>query len=312
MNTGFSTQQITQMLGLSAARVRAYVKAGLLCPQRGDDGELRFSFQDLRLMRTAEGLVTERLPPRRVRAALRKLRLRLPSERSLTGMNLGIDGGHVVVRDGGTAWRADSGQGLFSFGGPENGMAASSPGGGDTTPLDQGRRRRSASPTSSPASPATANSPALADGATTADAADMEREPTAEDFYQLGCNLEEEAPEAARVAYLNVLKLEPNHADAHVNLGRLMHEAGDLDFAEEHYRAALAIRPADATAYFNLGVVLEDGGRSEAAVENYEAALRADPTHADAHFNAARLHDLAGRYESALRHLHAYRNLTSR
>ncbi len=138
-----------------------------------------------------------------------------------------------------------------------------------------------------------------------------ESNPTADDFYQLGCSLEETAPEAARVAYQNVLSLDPRHADALVNLGRLMHESGDLEFAEEHYRAALTLRPTDTTAHFNLGVVLEDRGRPEAAVEMYEATVRVDPAHADAHFNAARLHDLAGRYEAALRHLREYRNLTS-
>lgn len=285
------------MLGLSPARLRAYVKAGLLCPQRGDGGELRFSFQDLLLLRTAEGLVTDRLPPRRVRDALRRLRQRLPAERPLTGVQLDTDdGGQVVVRDGARAWRADSGQGLLPFDGLPTEGAASPASDARTGELAELRRAPA------PSSPAPGAGVAALDGPPPQ---------TADDFYVLGCTLEEEAPEAARVAYQNALRLNPEHADAHVNLGRLMHESGDLEFAEEHYRAALALRPQDATACFNLGVVLEDRGRPEAAVETYEATLRADPQHADAHFNAARLHDLAGRYEAALRHLRAYRNLTA-
>ena len=46
-----------------AGRLRAYVRAGLLSAERGERGELRFSFQDLLLLRTAEGLVAERIPP---------------------------------------------------------------------------------------------------------------------------------------------------------------------------------------------------------------------------------------------------------
>jgi tetratricopeptide (TPR) repeat protein len=298
VSSGFSTQEITRMLGLSPARLRAYVKAGLLCPQRGQAGELRFSFQDLLLLRTAEGLVTERLPPRRVRDALRRLRRRLPAERPLTGVQLGTDdGGQVVMRDGAGAWRADSGQGLLPFFGSvteDSAVAVEAPAGA----LAELRR----APTPSAPAP-TGPGPA----ATTAAPAPQ----TADDFYVMGCTLEEEAPEAARVAYQNALRINPDHADTHVNLGRLMHESGDLEFAEEHYRSALALRPNDVTACFNLGVVLEDRGRPEAAVEAYEVALRADPSHADAHFNAARLHDLAGRYEAALRHLRAYRNLTA-
>jgi DNA-binding transcriptional MerR regulator len=302
VSSGFSTQEITRMLGLSPARLRSYVKAGLLCPQRGEGGELRFSFQDLLLLRTAEGLVAERLPPRRVRDALRKLRRRLPTADPLTGVQLGTDGGHVVVRDGGTAWRADSGQGLLSFD-PAPADAATS------TEISPITGQHPYAPPPPAAAPEAGDDPEP--GMTAAAAPRNEAPPaTADDFFQLGCSLEETAQAAARVAYQNVLLLDPGHADAHVNLGRLMHESDDLEFAEEHYRAALALRPADTTAYFNLGVVLEDRGRPEAAVEMYEAVVRVDPSHADAHFNAARLHDLAGRYEAALRHLRDYRNLT--
>jgi tetratricopeptide (TPR) repeat protein len=306
VNTGFSTQQVSRMLGLSPARLRAYVRAGLLCPQRGQSGELRFSFQDLLLLRTAEGLVTDRLPPRRVRDALLKLRRRLPTERPLTGVSLEADGRHVMVRDGGTTWRADSGQGLLSFGGePQIRSDVTSDVTSEVTSHESKPRE---TPISSfrprpPPPPAGSSGVAAPDETTPGPA-------TAEELYRRGCRLEDEAPAEARAAYLGVLDLDPDHADAHVNLGRLMHEAGDLEQAEQQYRAALSLRPLDATAYFNLGVVLEDRRRPDDALETYQAALRVDPNHADAHFNAARLHDLAGRYEAALRHLRSYRNLT--
>jgi tetratricopeptide (TPR) repeat protein len=216
-------------------------------------------------------------------------------------MNLEADGQHVVVRDGATSWRADSGQGLLSFAGEHEISSTASHASG--TPVAALRPLATA--------PHTEDSDAPLDVAATATGANGSASATAEEFYALGCTLEEDgAPEAARVAYLNVLRLCPGHADAHVNLGRLMHESGDLEFAEEHYRTALSFRPEDPAAFFNLGVVLEDRGRPDAAIETYEAALRVDPTHAGAHFNAARLHDLAGRYEAALRHLRAYRDLT--
>ena len=267
------------MLGLSSARLRAYVKAGLLCPQRGSGGELRFSFQDLLLLRKAEGLVTERLPPRRVLTALRHLRRILPPSQPLTGVQLGNDGGHVVVLDGNRSWRADSGQMLIPYG-HAGGAAA-------TAVL---ALRPSAPPL--------------------ADQTDLQA-PTAEEFYAFGCSLEEGAPAEARAAYERVLKLDPTHAEAHINLGRMLHDAGDLAGAEDHYRAAISAQPKNATALYNLGVLLEDRAQPEAAIATYESATSIDPRHADAHFNAARLHDLAGHYEAALRHLRAYRNLTS-
>jgi len=303
VNTGFSTQQVSRMLGLSPARLRAYVRAGLLCPQRGQGGELRFSFQDLLLLRTAEGLVTDRLPPRRVRDALLKLRRRLPTERPLTGVSLEADGRDVLVRDGGTTWRADSGQGLLSFGGEPRSDVRSDVRSEVTSHETTPRETPISSFRPRPSPPPASSSIATPDETTPGPA-------TAEELYRRGCRLEDEAPADARAAYLGVLALDPDHADTHVNLGRLMHEAGDLEQAEQEYRAALALRPHDATAYFNLGVVLEDRRRPDDALETYQAALRVDPNHADAHFNAARLHDLAGRYEAALRHLRSYRNLT--
>jgi tetratricopeptide (TPR) repeat protein len=274
------------MLGLSPARLRAYVKAGLLCPQRGEGGQLRFSFQDLLLLRTAEGLVTARLPPRRVRDALRKLRRRLPASQPLSGIHLETDGGRVVVFEGDRSWCADSGQILMSF--QPQGQPS------DTTAAPIALRPRAVSEErASPAPP-------------------QELEPpTADDLYQLACNLEDTAPDMARVAYERTLGLDPERVDAHVNLGRLLHEAGDFTNAEEHYRAALARQPDDVTALYNLGVLLEDRHRADAALPLYERAAVLDPAHADAHFNAARLHDLAGHYEAALRHLREYRNLTS-
>ena len=78
---GYSAQEVAAMLGLPPARLRAYVRSGLLSEEQGEHGRRRFSFQDLLLLRTAEGLVAERIPPRRVVQALKKLREHLDRER---------------------------------------------------------------------------------------------------------------------------------------------------------------------------------------------------------------------------------------
>ena len=100
------------------------------------------------------------------------------------------------------------------------------------------------------------------------------------------------------------------HAQAHVNLGRLLHEAGDAAAAAPHYEAALRARPDDGTAAFNLGVALEDLGKTPEALLAYEHAVRVDPDNADAHFNAAALAEKLGQASAALRHLRTYRKLT--
>lgn len=131
------------------------------------------------------------------------------------------------------------------------------------------------------------------------------RAPSAEDWYEQACELEDDAPGEALEAYRRALELDAAHADARVNLGRLLHARGDVAAAEVHYLRALAAAPRHATAWFNLGVALEDRDRPAEALTAYERALANDPTLTDAHFNAALLCERAGRPQDALRHLSA-------
>src|SRR5262245_28884792 len=89
--------------------------------------------------------------------------------------------------------------------------------------------------------------------------------PSADAWVQHGCELEASDPDGAREAYRAALASDPQHIDAHVNLGCLEHEAGRWAEAETHYRAALTAQPEHATARFDLAVVLEDAGRDREA-----------------------------------------------
>ena len=262
--TGYGSREVAKMLGLSVAQVRSYVRAGFLHPSRGPRGEMRFSFQDLVLLRTAQGLIGARIAQRRVRTALRKLKAQLPEGRTLRDVHIRAEGDRIVVGDGARQWSAEDGQVLFDFGTAELARKIA--------PL------------------ARKPQPSLdADG-----------------LYERGCDLEEADPAAARVAYQGALRLAPDHAGAHVNLGRLLQAAK----AAEHYRSALQARPGDGTAAFNLGVALEDLGRRAEAIDAYQYAITADPTCADAHYNLSRLYEHLGQGAPALRHLRTYRALT--
>src|SRR2546422_780531 len=125
--SGYGAREVAKMLGLSLGQVRAYVRAGFLEPTRGPRGELRFSFQDLVLLRTAQGLVSARIAPRRVRSALRKLKERLPEGRPLRCAD--IPAGGDPIRGGRPALpqgdRAPAGQrgGAVQPGGGAGGFA---------------------------------------------------------------------------------------------------------------------------------------------------------------------------------------------
>lgn len=317
--SGYTAQDVARMLGLTPSRLRAYIRSGVLSPEKGEHGELRFSFQDLALLRTAEGLVRERVPPRRVVSALLELRRRLPDAQPLTGVPLGAEGSRVVVREGAARWHAESGQVLLDFT-PAPKVGAKDVGTDALRPLGDLPARRAAGEPPAPAAPAdltgttrlTSAAPAnLSNAVGPAESADV-APLTIDELYELGCELEETDPAHAEASYAEVLARSPRHADANINLGRLMHERGDLEGAEAHYLAALAHRPDDPTATFNLGVALEDQGRLAESLQVYERAIRLNAANADAHYNAARLYEKTGDYSASLRHLRAYRDLTRR
>jgi tetratricopeptide (TPR) repeat protein len=150
----------------------------------------------------------------------------------------------------------------------------------------------------------------------------LRRGTSATSWYELGCRLEASEPERAIAAYERAVAGCPGLADAHNNLGRLLHDAGSpgcLGTAESSYRLALCADPGIALYWFNLGVVVEDQGRCAEAIAAYERAIELDAGIADAHYNLARLLELTGRrtgddlvLRRAVRHLLRYRELTRR
>jgi tetratricopeptide (TPR) repeat protein len=273
---GYTTHQVEKMLSMEESELRTIVRTGLVKPERGPRREMRFSFQDLVLLRTAHGLRRANVSAGKIRRAIGKLRARLGEEASLSGLQIAAYGDEVVVRDSRGAWHPDSGQAVFDF---EVQEIAS-----QVAPLlgDALRERRDLG------------------------------ELSADDWYRFGCEIEPASPEQAVESYERAVALDPDHVPAHVNLGRLFHERGDFPRARAHYERALALEPDDATAAFNLAVLQQDSGNLPAALDGYRRALALDDANADAHYNLAGLHERLGQMTDALRHMLAYRNLRKR
>ena len=132
----------------------------------------------------------------------------------------------------------------------------------------------------------------------------------ADRLYEQGWELEDTDPERAIALYRDALDLDPEHADAAVNLGRLYHEQGDMSGALEYYQIAITLRDDDPTAWFNLGVALTDMNKLSEALLAYKAATASDPRFADAYFNAAAVCERLGKKQEALQLLRRYRTLT--
>jgi tetratricopeptide (TPR) repeat protein len=271
--TGYTTREVAEVLGITPTQVRTFARTGLLSPGRGAADELRFTFQDIVLLRTARELRERGVSPRRIRHALSRLREQLPEGRPLSAVTVAASGDHVVVRDRDTIWEPETGQVAFDFSVRELATRVE--------PF-AGRLARE----------------------------HIQEDMDADGWYDLGWELEAVSLQEAADAYGRALELRPEHVEARLNLGRLLHEGGDLSGAEAEYRHALDEDPDSALATFNLGVALEDQNRLAEASEAYARAIDLDAELADAHFNLARLCERSGDPRGALRHLSEYRRLT--
>jgi len=262
----FDTKDLKRLFGISASQVRALIRAGHIRPLK-QSGRLRYSFQDLLVLRTAGALRAAKIPVQKINRTLRQIRASLPNSLPLSGLSIVALGDRIVVREGRALRESDSGQYALALEFVEQG--------GDILMID--KRGAEAS---------------LA---------------TAEAQFQKALSLEDSDAAAAQAAYAACLAADPQHVEARLNLGRLLHIEGRLREAEQVYRGQKAPEPL---LLYNLAVLLEDLEREPEALAAYREALALDPELADAHFNLARLHEQAGQAKDALRHLLAYRRLT--
>lgn len=262
------------MLGVSRRVVNGLIDLGLVTPTRGPRNTLRFTFQDVVLLRTALQLRTAKTTPRKLRDALARLKRELPDELPLSGIRVAAEGDAIVVKTGPSRWDAVTGQMFLDF---ENAEI-----GGDVVLLDASPERKSTAAAQ------------------------------AQEHYELAEQLMLSDPTAAESNYRRAIELalEPFYA-AYVDLGALLceqeHQCGEalkvFDDALQHF-------PDDAILHFNRAVALDTIGRLDEARRSYEQCLALNPDYADAHHNLAMLLEKGGDRRGLIRHLNAYRRLS--
>ena len=273
---GYTTREVAEVLGLPTSKILSWTRSGLVTPQRNSRGAYLFSFQDLVLLRTARDLLAQDVPARRVSEALEALREQLPVGRPLSAVHVSAVGDQILVQEEDSVWDPNSGQLQIDF---------------DATNV-----AKQTEPVARRAVEAHTNQESM----------------SADDWFNTALDLEAVTSDEAISAYHKALALEADHADAHLHLGRLLHEGGQVQEAESHYRSATDADPESGRAFYNLGVALDDQGLQAGAIEAYQAALRLDENLAVAHFNLSRLFEAEGRRPDALRHLAEHKRLIER
>jgi len=106
--------------------------------------------------------------------------------------------------------------------------------------------------------------------------------------------------EEAADCFRQVLLLEPNYGPAHNNLGNVLNEQGKLTEAIECFRRALAAQPDLVQACNNLANALKAQGQVDEAIAQYREALSIRPDYAEGHYNLALALKDAGKPDEAI------------
>jgi tetratricopeptide (TPR) repeat protein len=247
----FTRTEVSRLLGVSSARLNSLDRNGVVSPSGRRRGRRAYTFTDLIAMRTAQGLLAQRVRLRDVTRAIAALRKSLPSvARPLVELKIASDGKRVIVYSGEGAFEPITGQMVLDL---------------EVSALrdDVVRLLR---PT-----------------------AGRERARTAYELYLHASQLDEEPStmSEAEALYSQALELDPWLSIAYTNLGNIRFRRHQVGEAETLYKKALSIDPRQPEAQYNLGYVMLERGEADLAVPLFRGAIEADPKFSDAYFNLA-------------------------
>ena len=293
MATDYSTRDVSRLLKIPEHRVRKLARAGILGQKPDADVPLprrySFDFRDVLVLKMASKLLGDGFSSARVQRVLQNLREQLPEDKPLSGMQLFSTDENILVRGDGQTWEPESGQFMLRFEKPE----AAKPQNSHPTPLLQPLE----------------TDPKQEMQALIGDLEHSDDYGSADAWFEVGVSLEEAEPQKAYEAYLRALTCNPEHVEAHINIGTLCSGAGELERAAAYFRQAIRVDSEQPVAHYNLAVTYHDLMDASGAISAYQEAIRCDPEFADAHFNLATLLEQEGQRDEAMVHLQAYKQI---
>src|SRR5439155_1362836 len=117
----------------------------------------------------------------------------------------------------------------------------------------------------------------------------------------------------AITTYRGAIRLKPEYAEAHWNLGSVLHSQGDVPGAIVEFRKAIDLQPdLGAEAHNALGIVLHAHGDLPGAIVEFRKAIARKPGYADAYCNLGHALKRTGHFSAALEAMKRGQDLGSR
>ncbi len=89
----------------------------------------------------------------------------------------------------------------------------------------------------------------------------------------------------AKKIYLQILKINPNHVNAHNNLGAAYKQLGEIEKAKSCFEKVIQLNPNDVDGHNNLGLLLFELKEIQKAKSFFEKTIQLNPNYVKAHNN---------------------------
>jgi protein O-GlcNAc transferase len=108
----------------------------------------------------------------------------------------------------------------------------------------------------------------------------------------------------AETIYLQILQMDPRHAEALNYLGLIAQQVGQSALAVDYLQRSVAIEPSNPRYHANLGLAYQALGNLDRATSSCREALRLQPDFCDAHNNLANALSQQGKLDEAVASYH--------